>query len=133
MQAVRDWRAPRLFADPEEIGVHHQDRAVVEQFQALGKTAAGIQQRCPLVGNDDPGPASVLQMRFHLIGEMVDVDRRRLDPGAFDRIERIVDHRLAGDAHQRFRYGIGNGAQAGAEPRGEHHGILDRHRQHLIH
>jgi hypothetical protein len=42
-------RLPRFFADPEEVGIHHEDGPAIEQFQALREPAAGIHQRVPLV------------------------------------------------------------------------------------
>ncbi len=67
-------------------------------------------------------------MGDHLIGMVMDVDDDLLGAGLDKGVERVVDHRFAGDLDERFRDRIRDRAHPGAEPGGQHHRVLDRHR-----
>ncbi|MCY1380163.1 hypothetical protein D9M69_679560 [compost metagenome] len=71
----------RILADPEEIGVHHQNGPIGQLLQTLDQATTRIHQCVAFVGNDDFWRRALRQMRFHLIGEVVHVDGRRRDTG----------------------------------------------------
>lgn len=120
------WR-PRRFADPEKVGVHDQNRVAAEQLQAFGKTTAGVHQASGLVGYHDLQSLTSLEISSHLIRMMMNIDCDPVDPCGDQKVEHIVEHRLATNLHQRLRGVVGNRAHAGSKPRCEHHGLFNGH------
>jgi hypothetical protein len=115
-------------ADPEEICVHHQGGSSgIEQLHPARQSAARIHQALTLVGNDDLKSFDGRQMSLHLVGMMVDIDHHGRHAGFLQRIERIIDHRLAADLHQGFGRRLGYGSHPRAETGREYHGLGDGH------
>ena len=63
-------------------------------------------------------------MDAHQVGEVVDVDDRRLDAGALEPVEAVVDQGAAADLDQGLRHGGGERPHALAEAGGKDHGAL---------
>ena len=84
----------------------------------------GAEKLVPLVGNHDARALALLEMALDLVGEVMDVDDRALDPLLGQAIEHIVDQRLAADLHQWLGDLPAERPHAGAEPGGEHHGVF---------
>lgn len=116
-----------LLADPEQVGIHDENWIAAQQPKAFDEAAAIVHQRVPLVGDQDFKAAITAQMRFHLVGMMMDVHDSPFDPGFRQRIQRIIDHGLAGDLYQRLWDGVGDWSHAGSEARGQYHGLFDGH------
>ena len=89
--------------DPEGIGVEAQDRVAGDQRQHLLQAAAGLEQSLPLVRDDHLRAAPPAQMRLDEVGEVMDVDDRRPDPGLLDPVEGVVEERAAADGDQGLR------------------------------
>ena len=76
--------------------------ASAEQGQRLLHAAAGLQQGGALVRDGDARMRPAGELRLDLSGEMVDIDDRLLDAGLSQPVERMVEHRLAADPHERL-------------------------------
>ena len=63
-------------------------------------------------------------MALDLVGEMMDVHDRALDPLLGEAVEHVVDQRLAADRDQRLGDLAVERPHARAEPGCEHHGTL---------
>jgi hypothetical protein len=66
------------------------------------------------------------QMALDLVGEVVDIDHRVLDPFGSEAIEHVVDQWLAADHDQRLGKPAAERTHARAETRCEHHGAFRR-------
>ena len=63
--------------------------------RAFLHAAAGIEQPGALVGDDDPRAAPAGEMRFHRVGEVVDVDDDGVDAGLCQPVEHMVERACA--------------------------------------
>jgi len=99
-----------------------EERRVAERRQRFGDTPAGAHEGGALIGDGDARLRAPLYMLLDLVGKVVHVDHRALDPGLRQTIEHVIDQRLAGDLHQRLGDLAIEGTHAGAEAGGQHHG-----------
>jgi hypothetical protein len=95
-----------------------------QQRQRLDHAATGAEKLVALVGDHDARPLACGEVALDLVGEVVDVDDRALDPLLGEAIEHVVDQRLAADRDQRLGMRPLNGAHARAESGREHHRAL---------
>ena len=93
--------------------------------ERLLDATTGVHQAAALVGNGHRRSLASGKMRFELIGEMMDIDHRRFDIGSCQRVQAVIDQRLAAHFHQWFRCLVGNRLHPHAEPGGEHHALPD--------
>ena len=107
--------------DPERIGVEHEERFIPQIRQRMDDAAARIEQLRPFVGNDDSRRDPSCQMRLDLVGEIMDIDDRRLNVGACQGVQRVIDQCLAANPHQRLGYALGDRPHPLAKAGGKQH------------
>ncbi len=105
-----------------------EEWAIAEFRQRLDHAAAGAEKLAALIRDDDFRPLAAGEMALDLIGEMMDVHDRALDPLRGQAIERVVDQRLAADRNERLGHCPVERPHARAQPRRQHHGVFGRGR-----
>ena len=106
--------------DPERVGVADEKRLAAEFVEHLDDAAALIEQQVALVRNFDARRLPVAQMIFDLVGEPMDVDDGLAHARLVEAVERVIEHGLAADAHQRLGQGQRDRTHPRAEARREH-------------
>src|SRR5262245_3427390 len=108
-----------------------------EQRQRLLNAAPSVEQDSALIGDENLRRLAlpVQDVSFELIGEIVDVDHRRLDAGLHEPVEHMIDQWPAGKRYERLWHTQGQRAHALAESGSKHHrGLcLDHGRAPLQH
>ena len=98
-----------------------KERFLAELGQRLHHATRGAEQFTALIGDDDVRPPAGGEMPLDLIGEVVNVHDRALDPLLRQAVEGIVDQSFAADLYERLGYLAVVRPHARAEPGREHH------------
>jgi hypothetical protein len=97
--------------DPQIVAVDCEEWVGIDEVSRPNESAAGFQQEVTLVGNADVETMlAAREMRFHGVGQLVDVDHHFLHARSTQPVENVVEKRLAGDFDDRL------GARSGKRP-----------------
>ncbi len=119
-------RVVPLFGEPV-VGIDAEERIIGHQRQGLDQSAAGIAQQFALVRHAD---VEILrmggQMRFDLVGQIVDIDHNPPDPGIAQQVQHVIEQRRTRHFNQRLGPVGGQRQHPRALPRRhDHRGIWD--------
>ena len=106
---------------PHRIRIVGVERLTPENGKRLEDTAAGIEQRLALVGDDEFRVLAFGQMGFHHLRMMMHIDHDGGDTGADQPVDGMVYQCAAVHHHKRLRSVVGQRAHPCAEPGGHDH------------
>ena len=114
---------------PEIVAVDAEENIFLDQRFCLDQSAAGLEQLLPFVGHPDFNRIGQSgEMRFHHVGEIVNIDHSLAYSRLDQLLETMVNHRLASHFNQRLRTAFGKRAHALAQSGGhDHRGVDLRH------
>ena len=98
----------RYALGPHRVGVVDEERSVSEHWQRLLRTAPRVEQKVALVANLGCRRAAraLTHMRFDLLGQVMNIDDRRLHARRSEAVQAVVDQRAL---QQRIRCGVAVG------------------------